>query len=427
VRPACAATDPAPIDRRFPVDQNGLHLVVGGTGGFGLAAAEWLSGRGARQIVLSSRSGVLAPEAESRVEALRNSGVSVHVARADVTDARAVRRLVQGLTTQGRLKGIVHAAMVLDDRLMDGMDREAIDTVMQPKVAGALNLADAADGLALDYLLLFSSATTLLGNPGQYNYVAANAFLEGLAQQLQRRGVPALAAAWGGIEDTGYLARHMSTNASLRKRFASSLLPARTALDALDVACDASGNIKTPTLAIARIDWALARRELSVTRSASFAAVVPAAGARPSASSAIDLEKLRTLSVEQASDLLLEIVVEEIARVLRLPAKEVDRHRPLAEIGMDSLMMLELRTTVEETLQVELPLMTLANGITPADVARRIAGLVMNEGPRTVVKGGLAAMSTSHLSEDVEGVDPAQREAAAQVVLERARRIEGPL
>jgi len=427
VKPACASTDPAPIDRRFPVNQDGLHLVVGGTGGFGLAAAEWLAGRGARQIVLTSRSGILAPGAESRVEALRNSGVSVHVARADVTDAGAMRRLLQGLTATGRLKGIVHAAMVLDDRLMDGMDREAIDTVMQPKVTGALNLASVADGLTLDYLLLFSSATTLLGNPGQYNYVAANAFLEGLAQQLQRRGVPALAVAWGGIEDTGYLARHMSTNASLRKRFSSSLVPARTALDALDIACDAGGNIVTATLAIARIDWAVARRELSVTRSPSFAAVVPAAGARPSASSTIDLEKLRTLSVDQASDLLLEIVVEEIARVLRLPAKEVDRHRPLAEIGMDSLMMLELRSTVEETLQVELPLMSLANGINPADVARRIASLVVNDGPRTVVKGGLAAMSSSHLSEDVESVDSAQREAAAQVVLERARRIEGPL
>ena len=427
VKPACAPTDPAVIEKRFPVDQNGLHLVVGGTGGFGLAAAAWLADRGARQIILINRSGTLAPEAEAQVEALRNSGVTVHLARVDVTDAGAVRRLVQGLTANGRIKGIVHAAMVLDDRLIEGMDREAIDTVIQPKVTGALNLASVADGLALDYLLLFSSATTLLGNPGQYNYVAANAYLEGLAQQLQRQGVPALAVAWGGIEDTGYLARHLSTNAGLRKRFSSSLVPARTALDALDVACNADGNIVDATLAIARIDWVVARRELSVVRSPSFVAVVPAAGIRPSASSTIDLEKLRTLTVEQASDLLLEIVVDEIAQVLRLPAKEVDRHRPLAEIGMDSLMMLELRTTVEETLQVELPLMMLANGITPADVARRIAGLIVNDGPTTVVKGRLAAMSSSHLSDDVEGVDPAQREAAAQVVLERARRIEGPL
>jgi phthiocerol/phenolphthiocerol synthesis type-I polyketide synthase C len=317
--------------------------------------------------------------------------------------------------------------MVLDDRLIDSMDRAAIEGVLQPKVSGALNLAAACAELPLDYLLLFSSATTLLGNPGQYNYVAANGFLEGLARQLRGRGVPALAVAWGGIEDAGYLARHLATNASLRKRFSSSLLPARTALDALDLACDAEGGLRTATLAIARIDWAMARRDLAITRSPGFAAVVPAAGARPSAGSTLDLEKLRTLPVDQASDVLLEVVVEEIARVLRLAAKEIDRHRPLAEIGMDSLMMLELRTTVEETLQVELPIMSLANGITPVDVARRIAALVVGDGQASAVKGGLAVMSSSHLSEEVEAMDPAQREAAAQVVLERARRVEGPL
>jgi phthiocerol/phenolphthiocerol synthesis type-I polyketide synthase C len=427
VRPAAATTERAASSGRFPVDPDGVHLVIGGTGGFGLAAAEWLAGRGARQLVLCSRSGTLAADAADRVAALKAQGVTVHVARADVSDSAAVRRLIESARAHAPLKGIVHAAMVLDDRLIDGMDRAAIENVLQPKVAGALHLAAACDGLALDYLLLFSSATTLLGNPGQYNYVAANGFLEGLARQLRGRGVPALAVAWGGIEDTGYLARHLASNASLRKRFSSSLLPARTALDALDLACDAEGGLHNATLAIARIDWAMARRDLAIMRSPGFSAVVPAAGARPSAGSTLDLEKLRTLPVDQASDVLLEVIVEEIARVLRLAPKDIDRHRPLAEIGMDSLMMLELRTTVEETLQVELPIMSLANGITPVDVARRIAALVVGDGQASAVKGGLAVLSSSHLSADVQAMDPAQREAAAQVVLERVRRVEGPL
>jgi len=78
------------------------------------------------------------------------------------------------------------------------------------------------------------------------------------------------------------------------------------------------------------------------------------------------------MPADKMTEALLDIVVEEIARVLRLPPKEVDRHRPLAEIGMDSLMMLELRTTVEDALQIELPMMSLSSGITPADVARRM-------------------------------------------------------
>ena len=426
VKPAAAPTEAPEIENRFPVDAEAIHLVVGGTGGFGLAAAEWLVGRGARHLVLASRTGMVPAEAVDRVERLRQDGVLVTVARVDVTDAAATTRLVRNLAGQRRLGGIVHAAMVLDDRLMDGMDREAILRVMQPKVDGALNLATAVDGLTPDYLLFFSSATTFLGNPGQYNYVAANGFLEGLACRLRSRGIPALAVAWGAIEDTGYLARHMSTNASLRKRFSSSLLPARTALDALDRAWT-EGTDGTASLAIARIDWAATRRDLAVARSPSYVAVVPAAGARNSASAAIDLEKLKTMSIDEASEVMLEIVVEEIAKVLRLATREVDKHRPLAEIGMDSLMMLELRNTVEETLQIELPLMSLANGITPADVARRIAGLVVGDQRATDIKGSVAAAGASHLTEEIDTVDLEQQEAAARAVLERANRLDGPL
>jgi NADPH:quinone reductase-like Zn-dependent oxidoreductase/acyl carrier protein len=434
IRPATAATD-AEAAGRFPVDAAGQHVVIGGTSGFGLATAGWLASRGATQLVLASRSGQLSNDAGLEVDALRQAGVDVCVAAVDVTDGPALQRLLRSLAARGPIKGIVHAAMVLDDRLIENMDREAIDTVLQPKVTGAIHLTEAARDLSLDYLVFYSSATTLLGNPGQFNYVAANGFLEGLAQQGRLQGLPTLTVAWGGIEDAGYLSRNLSANASLRKRFASSMITAAVALDALDLACDSEGRLTTATLAIARIDWAMARRELVVTRAPSFAGVVPAAGARQSTSTAATLEKLKLMSIDQASESLLEVVVEEIARVLRLPAKEIDRHRPLAEIGMDSLMMLELRSTVEDTLQVDLPIMSLANGITPADVARRIATLVVggdNNGggggeTGSAVTGALAALSASHVAGDVEAMDPEAREAGVRAVMERTRRLEGPL
>jgi acyl carrier protein len=205
------------------------------------------------------------------------------------------------------------------------------------------------------------------------------------------------------------------------------MISARTALDALDLACDANGRLLTAFLSIARIDWAMAKRELAVARAPMFASVVPATGARQTGDSAATLEKLRSMPLEQAGDALLEIVVEEIARVLRLPIKEVDRHRPLADIGMDSLMMLELRSTVEDSLQVDLPIMSLANGITAADVSRRIASLIVGDGQKGAVPGPLAALSTSHVGTDAETMDPADRQAAVRAVLERSRRIEGPL
>jgi len=348
----------------------------------------------------------------------------------DVTDAGVLQRSVKNLAGRRSLKGIVHAAMVLDDRLIDGMDQEAIIKVLQPKMGGALNLEGLASeleasGQKLDYLLLYSSATTLLGNPGQFNYVAANGFLEGLARRAQRHGLPALAVAWGGIEDTGYLARNISANTSLKKRFASSLIASRPALDALDLAFDAEGRPAMAFLSIGRIDWGMAKRELAVTRAPMFGAVVPAAGTRQTTDSAATLEKLRGMSVDQASEVLLEIIVEEIARVLRLPPKEIDRHRALAEIGMDSLMMLELRTTVEESLQVDLPIMSLANGITPVDVARRIATLIAGDGPKETMPGQLAALSASHVAAEAESTDAADRQAAVRAVLDRSRNLEG--
>jgi acyl carrier protein len=133
------------------------------------------------------------------------------------------------------------------------------------------------------------------------------------------------------------------------------------------------------------------------------------------------------MSLEDASAALLDIVVDEIARVLRLPPKEVDRHRPLAEIGMDSLMMLELRATVETALQIELPMMSLANGITPSDIARRVAGLVIGGSQQETVPGHLMALSTSHMAADTQATDSTEQLAAVRAILERSRTMEGPL
>jgi len=372
-------------------------VIIGGTSGFGLATAEWLAGRGATSLVLVSRSGSPSDESIPKIAALRQRGVRVDVASVDVADAEALEQLLRTVGEDRPIKGIIHAAMVLDDRLIEGQDRESIDAVLRPKVSGALNLERLAPQLPLDYLLFYSSATTLFGNPGQFNYVAANAYIEGLARRMRSRGLPALAVAWGGIEDAGYLSRHIGADINLKRRFAANLISARTALDGLDWVFDQDSRQLTTVAAIARIDWATAKRELAATRTPLFGSVGMRISSRQVMDAAATLEKLRALPTEEAAAALVDIVVEEIARVLRLPPKEVDRHRPLAEIGMDSLMMLELRTTVEITLQIELPMMSLATGITPVDVARRILPLITGEAQRHNVPGTLVALSASTL------------------------------
>ncbi|MCF8531924.1 MAG: SDR family NAD(P)-dependent oxidoreductase [Reyranella sp.] len=426
VVPADRASGDLPAQGTFPVTVEGVHVVIGGTSGFGLATAEWLVGRGARHLALISRSGQLSDLALDKVNALRRKGAEVDIVAADVADQQVLERLFASITRQRPIKGIVHAAMALDDRLIEGMDRTSIELALRPKIAGALNLERLAPDLKLDYLLFYSSATTLFGNPGQYNYVAANAFMEGLARRMRAQNQPAIAICWGGIEDAGYLSRHIASDANLKKRFASSLITAQMALDGLDWIHDHAGKATTACCAIARIDWTTAKRELAATRSPTFDVVSAMTGKRQGMDTAATLEKLRTMAPEDATEALLEIVVEEIARVLRLPPKEVDRHRPLAEIGMDSLMMLELRITVEATLQIELPMMSLASGITPADVARRIAPLILGDGQKESVPSTIIALSTSHFATEADASSTTARRAAVSAVLERVRELEGP-
>ena len=335
IAPAENATERYPRNGRFPVDTVGVHVIFGGTSGFGLATAEWLADRGARHLVLASKSGRLDEQAMATVECLRSRGTNILIERTDIRDEIAVGHCLTKASAIGPIKGLVHAAMVIDDQLIESMSYELIESVLQPKMLGADILDRLSRDMELDYFLLFSSATTLLGNPGQYNYVAANAFLEGLARQRFARGFPALAVAWGGIEDTGYLSRHLSSNVSLKKRFSTSLLSSRQALDGLDWAYDFESKQRTPFCSIGRIDWAMASKDLAIVRSPAFVNVLPPTNARQTLESGALHEKLRSMPLEQAVDALLEIVVQEIARVLRLAPKEVDRHRPLADIGMD--------------------------------------------------------------------------------------------
>jgi NADPH:quinone reductase-like Zn-dependent oxidoreductase/acyl carrier protein len=427
VAPATQLVESLDDTGTFPVSADGWHIIIGGTGGFGFAAVEWLVERGARHVVLASRSGIADEETGRRIGELRAAGSTIQLATLDVTDARACDMLVSDLQRTRPIKGVMHAAMVLEDRLIENMNQEAIEKVSAPKIAGALNLEPLIRKLKVDYFLLFSSATTLLGNPGQFNYVAANAFLEGFAQRSRRAGVPAVAIAWGGIEDAGYLARNIHTNPSLRKRFSSSLLSAKAALDGLDLAFDAGGKPITGVLTVAQIDWPMAKRELAIMRAPFFSGVIPSAGARQAGDAAATLEKLKAMSFEDASAALLDMVAEEIARVLRLPPKEIDRHRPLAEIGMDSLMMLELRATVEVALQVELPMMSLANGITPSDIARRIASLLLGHSQAEGIPGRLLALSGSHVASEAEAVDSEEHLAAVKAVLTHSKKLKGPL
>jgi phthiocerol/phenolphthiocerol synthesis type-I polyketide synthase C len=380
--------------RPFRVDPDRNHLITGGLGGFGLAAAEWLVERGARHLTLIGRSGTSTDRAREAVARLRSQGAQVRVESLDIADREAAEELFADLAlTTPSLAGVLHAAMVLDDAIIANMDEERLLKVLRPKIAGVENLDRLTRGLSLDYFVLFSSATAVIGNPGQGAYVAANGFLEGLARQRYLAGFPALAVSWGGIADVGVLARNGATRDALVHRAGVRGIKAQTALDLMAQALSVDGGPGgDAVVVIADMDWSAARARLPVLNSPTYSRLGgdEKAGDAPS-QSAVDLRELAAkLGPDQARRAIADILVEEIARILRLPREDVSRTKPLAEIGLDSLMGVELMLSLETRFAMDAPLGSSAGGFNVADLAGHLLSMSLQDEQNFEVAEGLA-------------------------------------
>ncbi len=207
-RAILAASSPtSPTCQRF--GETGTYLVTGGLGGLGREVARWLARHGAGHVALAGRRGCDTPGAGDFIDELRSLGAEASAHTIDIGDAAAVQRLVRELhRPQAPLRGIYHAAGVLDDRPLAAMAETHFAAVMRPKATGALALHEATQdaGIALEQFVLFSSIASLVGNSRQANYCAANGFLEGLAAMRRTQGLPALAVDFGAIAGVGMLA-----------------------------------------------------------------------------------------------------------------------------------------------------------------------------------------------------------------------------
>jgi acyl transferase domain-containing protein/NADPH:quinone reductase-like Zn-dependent oxidoreductase/acyl carrier protein len=352
--------------------RDGTYLVTGGISGFGFAAARWLATHGAGSIALLGRRGFDTPGAADRVAELTALCAQVRVYAGDVADPASLGTALDDIrATQPPLRGIVHAASAIADALAGELDTAAIADMLRAKLGGAVQLDRLTRDDPIELFLLFSSATTLLGAPGQGGYVAANLALEALARQRRAQGRPALAVAWGPIEDAGYLAERPDTRDALARRLGAKPMPAAQALAGLAAIADSG----LSAAAFAETSWNEARRYLPILAAPLFAEIRADSGASPGDDTL--LERLARLTTEEAVALLKTAVAEEAANILRLPAAGLDPLRPLSEMGMDSLMAVELRLALESRLRVDLPLMSLAEGTSVASIATRLANAVL--------------------------------------------------
>jgi len=370
-RPIATSTAPLPF-KPGP----GVHLVVGGAGGFGFETAAWLAERGAETIVVASRRGKIEPHLLARAAAIRTTGTVLIVEPLDVTDAGAVDALIAKLTqAHGRLAGVIHTAVVLDDGMIAGLEPTRTRAVLAPKVEGAAHLDRATRGAALDYFVVFSSATTLVGNPGQGAYVAANGYLQGLMRRRRAEGLPGLAVGWGAIADVGLLARDLDVAAKLERISGIVAMQSREALSYLDIMLS-RGAACPSTVYCAQFRPGSALQGLKLLRTPALAQLF--AGAEDGEMAAdIDLAtQIAGKTDGEARTIVARLVASEVARIFRLAAEEIEVGRPLDELGMDSMMSLDLRMGIEKRFGVELPIVALSAGVSVNDLASRlIAGL----------------------------------------------------
>jgi acyl transferase domain-containing protein/NADPH:quinone reductase-like Zn-dependent oxidoreductase/NAD(P)-dependent dehydrogenase (short-subunit alcohol dehydrogenase family) len=354
--------------------RDGTYLVSGGVEGFGFEAARWLVSHGAGAVALISRRGSETPGAEARVKELEAAGAAVRVYSANVADRDSVETVLKTIRAAlPPLRGVLHAASAIDDGLASEVEPARLRAVLRPKLGGALALDALTRDDPIELFLLFSSATTLVGAPAQGAYVAANAGLEALARRRRANGLPALAVAWGPIADVGYLAERPETRDALARRLGAKPIPAAEALAGLP-AMIASG---LPVVAFGETNWSEARRFLPILAGPLFSELRMSGTLSPSDESIC--EQLANLDPDEALDLLKTIVAEEAATILRLPAGGIDPLRPLSEMGMDSLMAVELRLSLEGRLRVDLPLVSLAEGTSVASIAERLAAALSTE------------------------------------------------
>ncbi|SDR62468.1 Acyl transferase domain-containing protein [Rhizobiales bacterium GAS113] len=411
----------------FVVDPDKTHLITGAFSGFGLETARWLAHRGARHIVMLGRRGPADPAAQALLAELRASGVVTLAEACDVSDLNALRQVFRNVAASlPPLAGTIHAAMVLADATVGNLTDVQMETVLRPKILGAENLDTLTRGLELDYFILYSSATTLIGNPGQASYVAANAYLEGLARRRNRQGLPAHAIAWGAIGDTGVLARNRGVHEQLAQRVGVNAMQAHQALDLMAQAL--SWPVAAPddsVLALASLDWSAARAHLPILTSPTYQTLGRDRHARQDPETAVvDLRSLiETDGIDHAREAVLKLVVEEVSRVLRMPKEHVSLVRPLSEVGLDSLMAVELATSLRERVGGEAQLSATASGLTVAELGQQLLALAGGaRGERMAVSADDQAPQ-NHAPQDLAPQDLAPQDQARKVDIVPSRRL----
>ena len=422
-------------DREQPMfADEATYLITGGLGGVGLTVAEWMAENGAGHLVLLGRRAP-SDEAAAAIRRIEALGTAVTTFQADITQRAEVEKVIATLRAGQRpLKGVMHAAAVVDDGLIVDLSPERFPYVLGPKMAGTWNLHTSTVDEDLEFFVLFSSIAAVHPQPGMGSYAAANAFLDAFAQYRRRLGKPASSVNWGGWNELG-LAKAAGTVTSIGGYEQQGMrnMSGREALAALGHVLQTS-----PAQAIAvPFDWERFAAFYGNGSGTTGAPTIFSGLASPTQSAAGSnagraeiLVLLETADSTRQRHACLETYLQEVlGRVLKLATAKIDRERPLGSMGLDSLMGLEFVRRLSGALEVAIPATVVFNYPT----IRLLAGHLLRRMQLELVEQPAVVEETLTLAEvgaasdgsDVqsgEPIDDLSEEDALQALMGNAAR-----
>ncbi|MGW8375459.1 type I polyketide synthase [Streptomyces sp. ODS28] len=353
------------------VRADGSYLITGGLGGLGLVIARWLAGRGAAGIVLNSRS---APTESARavIEELRAAGTRVEVVSGDLSVPGCAERLIAAAKSCGHpLRGVIHAAAVVEDAVTTNIGTDLLNRVWAPKATGAWRLHEATAGMPeLDWWVAFTSESSLLGRPGQGSYAAANAWLDEFAAWRRAQGLPAVSINWGGWAEHG--------RGAYNEQLGYTMIRPEEGLAALEKIL-AHGRTRTG-YGVADLEL----RTASHPETAALAFFAPLIGAE-GRDGGTDLAATLTACAEdeRRRELLRQCVTDHLTEMFRLDADQFDTHTSLVSLGLDSLLALQLRNRIQRDTGLEFAATAMWTHPTVEALTEYLLGLLADTQPST--------------------------------------------